>query len=600
MKLLLVLSPLALYALGLGVRVLLGRTPTRHAINIEASLLLAVYFVITAGLGIFWVANQQLPPFDLHYLFGYATAALVALHLAFNLRIAVQHFGRGGRTELRAPTKRVLAVIGWGILLGLAFFLGTRAGTTELRAIGSGSAPDAWLAAMDQYHEFSSHSRAGVIARAPAVVWDEPVDPFIDRSRHPSVPLPPPGTERAPASARDVSAAALSTLLWATAGITDRRGGVALRASASSGALFPTEVYVAAWNVTDLPAGTYAYVPDRHELARLDGAPLDLAAAGAPDAAAAGPALAIVATSVFRRTGQKYRDRAYRYAVADAGHALGNALVAATEVGLEARVLTRFDESVVAASVGADDRLEGVVAVVAVHAGGVGPRRWVAPAALVPPGLEEPLDLGATSLVHRATSLRLAVPPSRGGAIALSRLADPPPPMLPLIGKRRSVRNFTDRAVSLDDAGAVLDRAAGVEPLLSRAVRVHVVASRVEGIEPGAYRFEPGSLSQTRSGALSVEAGRAALDQEVVGGAPAVVVLSFDRAVLAAEGARGYRHAFLEAGFVGARLYLAAMERGLGGCSVGAFYDEEAARLLGVDAKREWVAHFFAFGPPQP
>jgi len=31
---------------------------------------LFAYFAITTGLGIFWVARQELPVFDLHYLFA--------------------------------------------------------------------------------------------------------------------------------------------------------------------------------------------------------------------------------------------------------------------------------------------------------------------------------------------------------------------------------------------------------------------------------------------------------------------------------------------------------------------------------------------------
>ena len=60
--------------------------------------------------------------------------------------------------------------------------------------------------------------------------------------------------------------------------------------------------------------------------------------------------------------------------------------------------------------------------------------------------------------------------------------------------------------------------------------------------------------------------------------------------------ARGYRHAFLEAGLVGERVYLEAAARGLGACAVGAFYDDEAAALVGVDPAREWVVHFAALG----
>ena len=47
---------------------------------------------------------------------------------------------------------------------------------------------------------------------------------------------------------------------------------------------------------------------------------------------------------------------------------------------------------------------------------------------------------------------------------------------------------------------------------------------------------------------------------------------------------------------IGERVYLEAGARGLGACGVGAFYDDETARLLGIDPAREWAAHFVALG----
>jgi nitroreductase len=47
---------------------------------------------------------------------------------------------------------------------------------------------------------------------------------------------------------------------------------------------------------------------------------------------------------------------------------------------------------------------------------------------------------------------------------------------------------------------------------------------------------------------------------------------------------------------VGERLYLAGAALGLGVCGVGAFYDDEASALVGVDPTREWVVHFAAVG----
>ena len=85
-KLVWVFLPLLAAALLAGALALRGRLPTRARLNAISSLLLLVYLLATAGLGIFWVANQHLPVFDWHYLFGYATVLLVVLHLAFNLR----------------------------------------------------------------------------------------------------------------------------------------------------------------------------------------------------------------------------------------------------------------------------------------------------------------------------------------------------------------------------------------------------------------------------------------------------------------------------------------------------------------------------------
>jgi nitroreductase len=80
-----------------------------------------------------------------------------------------------------------------------------------------------------------------------------------------------------------------------------------------------------------------------------------------------------------------------------------------------------------------------------------------------------------------------------------------------------------------------------------------------------------------------------------------VFVLTIDRAAFAADPAgpaRGYRHAFLEAGMVGERVYLEAGARALCVCAVGAFYDDEAAKLIAVDPAIEWPLHFVAVGVP--
>jgi cytochrome bd-type quinol oxidase subunit 2 len=60
-KLLWVVVPLLVALAAWAMLGLRGRAPSRQALNVWSSLLLVAYVLSTAGLGVFWVASQQLP-----------------------------------------------------------------------------------------------------------------------------------------------------------------------------------------------------------------------------------------------------------------------------------------------------------------------------------------------------------------------------------------------------------------------------------------------------------------------------------------------------------------------------------------------------------
>ena len=135
-------------------------------------------------------------------------------------------------------------------------------------------------------------------------------------------------------------------MLWHTTGVTETRGGLRLRASPSSGALFSTELYVAGARAARLAPGLWHYDPA-------------VACAGAARAAAADALLLGAIDDEALRDGRrssspprssgaaghKYRDRTYRYVLADLGHALENLRVAAGALGVPARFVAAFDEA---------------------------------------------------------------------------------------------------------------------------------------------------------------------------------------------------------------------------------------------------------------
>lgn len=609
-----------------GLLALGGRRLSRLQLNVASSLLLLAYLGTTAGLGIFWVANQQLPVFDWHYLFGYLTLALLAVHLAFNLRVVWRTLVRPRPAATAPPAVVAPARRRWMALLAVAlpagamgFWLGRRQGRLDAPAealapplppaADPGERQAQAMAEVERLHAMSTQLRAGVLMRAPPVDWGFAPPPFKDEAGE-RLALPPPR----PAA----GLATVSTLLWHTTGITQRRGGLALRASPASGALFSTELYLASRGDGGVPAGLWHHDARTDSLVRLRDLPAGDEALGAPPGATDGAVLGLMATAVFRRTGHKYRDRAYRYLWADLGHALENLRQAAAACGLQAVLLPAFDGPAAERALGLQTGEEGVLAWVVLRPAGSTPPPATAAARWDPVPAPSRPAIGVTSIAHARTSLQRsasgevageAATDATNGATTADEILPLPAPqpregdVLTLIARRRSRRRFATRPLPLRVLASLL---AGLQPapVLSGAVRIDLVVHAVEGLAPGAYRYRPdrhGLLRRAGTAGPRAIARAAALDQDVIGDGAAVLVLSADRRAIAADPLgplRGYRHAFIEAGLVGERLYLEAGARGLGACAVGAFYDDEAAALVGLERQREWPVHFAAVGWP--
>jgi SagB-type dehydrogenase family enzyme len=135
-----VLIPIGVVVLFWLFGLVVGRPMRRRTFDTVLALLLLVYFLITAGLGIFWVARQELPVFDWHYVFGYVTLALVILHVVLNWQAISAFFLRlspgilatdGGRAWRPA-----LKYVGWAFALvlygGAAYWIGHSQTPTEI------------------------------------------------------------------------------------------------------------------------------------------------------------------------------------------------------------------------------------------------------------------------------------------------------------------------------------------------------------------------------------------------------------------------------------------------------------------------------------
>jgi SagB-type dehydrogenase family enzyme len=200
--------------------------------------------------------------------------------------------------------------------------------------------------------------------------------------------------------------------------------------------------------------------------------------------------------------------------------------------------------------------------------------------------------------------------------VHLPRPAERFGPSLPeVLARRRSVREYARRPLGLGDLSSLLAYSAGItdarDPALAfRAVpssgalypiELYPVVFDVEGLESGVYHYgvERHELALLASGDFRREVFLAALSQEMIGGAGLVVVMT---AVFARVQwkylDRSYRYALLEAGHLGQNVYLAATALGLGPCGIGAFFDDDLNRLLGVDGHDEAAVYLMAVGVP--
>lgn len=193
--------------------------------------------------------------------------------------------------------------------------------------------------------------------------------------------------------------------------------------------------------------------------------------------------------------------------------------------------------------------------------------------------------------------------------------AAPPPgdgQLWDVLGSRRSERDFSGNAIDCTTLSHLLFAAQGVTAragscLLRTApsagalypVETYLLANRVTGLAPGIYHYNivESCLESLAPGDHAETLTRAALGQSMVTRGcvtflwTGIVGRSFWK-----YGERTWRYLYLDAGHIGQNLSLGAAALGLGCCMIGAFFDDEINRLLGVDGQKETLLYMGVVG----
>jgi SagB-type dehydrogenase family enzyme len=178
-----------------------------------------------------------------------------------------------------------------------------------------------------------------------------------------------------------------------------------------------------------------------------------------------------------------------------------------------------------------------------------------------------------------------------------------------IIEERRSIRLFDDVPMTLDELSYLLWCTQGVKEVVQGKTTLRTVPSagarhafetylwinRVEGLEPGLYRYISSKHALVSQAADALEANdisAACLDQRMIErGALLFIWVAIPYRMTWRYAERGYRYLYLDAGHVCQNLYLAANPIKTGVCAIAAFDDDAMNKLLGLDGVNRFVIY---------
>lgn len=414
-----------------------------------------------------------------------------------------------------------------------------------------------------------------------------------------------------------------------------------LRTCPSAGALYPCEIYLAAFAIDGVKPGLYSFNPHEFTLTQLREGPETLAhiKRGRPDLAfmKSVPGAVLVST-IFWRSAWKYRIRGFRVAMLDAGHLTANLVAVANGLGIQTMTRLKMNDTTIRELTGLwyehdFGAFEAVQSMVVWADDATCPLEQPGPLGAVPPVQpierqplsKESVPYGSILAAHfdcaaPGVAIRDIKPPytelSPMPLIHQSRRMPDfrktygGPTLRQVLLKRRSSRDFRRRAIPHDEFMAInrsAFRTGTFPPILPEGpyaglIRAFWVIHAVTAVPAGIWYYHP----HTDRWVMLIEGDYRDMSQAIClgqtrcGNAAAVcfMVANLDL-VMHSAGPDAYRLAHLEAGIAGQRLALAAEASGVGSCGICSFYDEEARAFLGLQQSTWEVLYAFAIGFPE-
>ena len=364
-----------------------------------------------------------------------------------------------------------------------------------------------------------------------------------------------------------------------TAKKTYQSGEYYLRINPSAGALYPNELYFQARGVANLEDGIYHYEVSSSSLTLLEVITEDEGLEPYLGYKTAMKGYLFLVSAIYYRSSWKYKNRAFRYCLLDAGHLLGSIEASALLKPHAVKIIYNIDKEKLNRIFGFEDQEWFLsAAVMAVPLRG----QEVQAIEFALPFVNGSRTFEQNEMIEQAYKETMALEGCKKG-VSAPKFTYNDTKLKETILSRRSQRGFQEGAITKGQFNYIID--AIHQPILSdcdEEVSVYAVLNRVLDMPLGLYK----NGEYLKHGDFGNHAGYLSLEQYSLSAQGAVAFFLTSKA-------KNYQALYQKAGIIGHRLYIASLYLGIGCSGIGAYYDDEVNLFVEND---EMVLYALAIG----
>ena len=420
------------------------------------------------------------------------------------------------------------------------------------------------------YHEATKHSYNSVRTNPNQLAWEDQPSTYKNY---------PNSYKKVKLDLEEVE----DNFLYHIAGLTEKRtypsGEYYLRINPSAGALYPNELYFQVRGVEGKEDGIYHYEVSSSSLTLLQNINDDEGLEPYFDYKTAMKGYLFLVSAIYYRSSWKYKNRAFRYCLLDAGHLLGSIEASALLKPHAVQMVYNIQREKLNCIFGFKERewfLAGCSMAVPIHGQEVSALEFELPY------VDGSRTFEKNEIIEEVYTETMQLENCKR-QIKAAKFTYNTDKLKETIFTRRSQRGFNEGAITKGQFNYIMDVIH--QPILSdcdEAVSVYVVLNRVLNMPLGLYK----DGEYIKHGDFAKHAGYLSLEQYSLSQQGAMAFFLTSKA-------KNYQALYQKAGIIGHRLYVVAQYMQIGCSGIGAYYDDEVNEFLGND---EMVLYALAIG----